>query len=112
MPVNAAYTIYLFLNHHCTFSFITAHFVHHCTLKQALPIFTWRLNGALLVSSIPPIKIKIIYQSVYYAESTVSSNDGALDNYECQLTFSAPLRSSTYIVTNVPEFSESCSTKG
>src|SRR6218665_2600884 len=22
--------------HHCTFSFITAHFVHHCTLKQAL----------------------------------------------------------------------------
>ena len=24
--------------HHCTFSFITAHFVHHCTLKHALPI--------------------------------------------------------------------------
>src|SRR6218665_1638144 len=24
--------------HHCTFSFITAHFVHHCTLKQALPL--------------------------------------------------------------------------
>jgi len=23
--------------HHCTFSFITAQFVHHCTLKQALP---------------------------------------------------------------------------
>src|SRR6218665_101273 len=23
--------------HQCTFSFITAHFVHHCTLKQALP---------------------------------------------------------------------------
>src|SRR6218665_3927935 len=23
--------------HHCTFSFTTAHFVHHCTLKQALP---------------------------------------------------------------------------
>src|SRR6218665_2197055 len=22
--------------HHCTFSFITAHSVHHCTLKQAL----------------------------------------------------------------------------
>jgi len=22
--------------HHCTFRFITAHFVHHCTLKQAL----------------------------------------------------------------------------
>src|SRR6218665_968120 len=22
--------------HHCTFSFITAHFVHHCMLKQAL----------------------------------------------------------------------------
>ena len=22
--------------HHCTFSFITAHFVHHCTLKQAM----------------------------------------------------------------------------
>src|SRR6218665_3243877 len=22
--------------HHCTCSFITAHFVHHCTLKQAL----------------------------------------------------------------------------
>src|SRR6218665_3639072 len=22
--------------HNCTFSFITAHFVHHCTLKQAL----------------------------------------------------------------------------
>src|SRR6218665_3761047 len=22
--------------HHCTFSFITAHFVHYCTLKQAL----------------------------------------------------------------------------
>ena len=22
--------------HHCAFSFITAHFVHHCTLKQAL----------------------------------------------------------------------------
>jgi len=21
--------------HHCTFSFITAHFMHHCTLKQA-----------------------------------------------------------------------------
>src|SRR6218665_2342913 len=26
--------------HHCTFSFITAHFVHHCTLKQALPLAT------------------------------------------------------------------------
>jgi len=24
--------------HHCTFSFIAAHFVHHCTLKQALLI--------------------------------------------------------------------------
>jgi len=24
--------------HHCTFRFITAHFVHHCTLKQALNI--------------------------------------------------------------------------
>ena len=24
--------------HHCTFSFITAHFVHHCTLKHALSI--------------------------------------------------------------------------
>ena len=22
--------------HHCTFQFITAHFVHHCTLKEAL----------------------------------------------------------------------------
>jgi len=22
--------------HHCTFSIITAHFMHHCTLKQAL----------------------------------------------------------------------------
>jgi len=22
--------------HHCTFTFITAHFVHHSTLKQAL----------------------------------------------------------------------------
>jgi len=22
--------------HHCTFQVITAHFVHHCTLKQAL----------------------------------------------------------------------------
>ena len=22
--------------HHCTFRFITAHFVHHCMLKQAL----------------------------------------------------------------------------
>src|SRR6218665_2027250 len=28
--------MYFFLIHHCTFSFITAHFVHHCTLKQAL----------------------------------------------------------------------------
>src|SRR6218665_2311953 len=28
--------------HHCTFSFITAHSVHHCTLKQALqcPAYT------------------------------------------------------------------------
>ena len=24
--------------HHCTFSFITAHFVHHCTLKQAMQV--------------------------------------------------------------------------
>src|SRR6218665_2030838 len=35
--------------HHCTFSFITAHFVHHCTLKQALalgnfvPLTLWSL---------------------------------------------------------------------
>ena len=26
----------LFAFHHCTFRFITAHFVHHCTLNQAL----------------------------------------------------------------------------
>src|SRR6218665_2760486 len=26
--------------HHCTFRFITAHFVHHCTLKQALTCIT------------------------------------------------------------------------
>src|SRR6218665_506051 len=26
--------------HNCTFRFITAHFVHHCTLKQALPLLT------------------------------------------------------------------------
>ena len=42
VTVDTAYTIYFFLIHHCTafhhstFSFITAHFVHHCTLKQAL----------------------------------------------------------------------------
>jgi len=32
--------------HHCTFQVITAHVVHHCTLKQALrstsPSFPWR----------------------------------------------------------------------
>jgi len=30
--------LFLLNFHHCTFPFITAHFVHHCTLKQAL---TW-----------------------------------------------------------------------
>ena len=48
VTVNTAYTIYFFLIRkaqtafpHCTFSFITAHFVHHCTLKQAL---NWKLK--------------------------------------------------------------------
>jgi len=27
--------------HHCPFSVITAHFVHHCTLKQALSTFIY-----------------------------------------------------------------------
>src|SRR6218665_151051 len=37
MPVNAAYTIYLFLNHHCTNSLSSLHiFVHHCTFCASL----------------------------------------------------------------------------
>ena len=43
VTVNTEYTIYFFLIHHCTNSLsslyifvITAHFLHHCTLKQAL----------------------------------------------------------------------------
>src|SRR6218665_233470 len=35
---HTAYTIYFFLIHHCTNSLSSLHiFVHHCTLKQALP---------------------------------------------------------------------------
>src|SRR6218665_216512 len=33
--------------HHCTFSFITAHFVHDCTLKQALSRSTFQRSGTL-----------------------------------------------------------------
>src|SRR6218665_3703394 len=37
MPVNAAYTIYFFLNHHCTNSLSSLHiFVHHCTFCASL----------------------------------------------------------------------------
>ena len=36
ITVNTIYAFYFFLLHHCTFLFITAHFVHHCTLEQAL----------------------------------------------------------------------------
>src|SRR6218665_1399571 len=35
-PPHHTLFLYLFVFHHCTFSFITAHFVHQCTLKQAL----------------------------------------------------------------------------
>src|SRR6218665_1367824 len=37
MPVNAPYTIYLYLNHHCTNSLSSLHiFVHHCTFCASL----------------------------------------------------------------------------
>ena len=38
--------------HHCTFSFITAHFVHHCTLKHALLVFTVETASDVGYSSI------------------------------------------------------------
>ena len=40
------------LYHHCTFSFITAHSVHHCTLKHALLVFTVETASDVGYSSI------------------------------------------------------------
>src|SRR6218665_4218963 len=40
LPVFHLFIIHLYKTefHYCTLSFITAHFVHHCTLKQALEV--------------------------------------------------------------------------
>ena len=60
---HTAYTIYFALIHHstafhhCTFSFITAHFVHHCTLKQALTYMTKVLHWLPIASR---IKFKVL----------------------------------------------------
>ena len=45
--------------HHCTLSFITAHFVHHCTLKQALTNTVWPTNP-LVITIIVPIVIPLV----------------------------------------------------
>jgi len=36
--------------HHCTFSFITAHFVYHCTLEQASPATTNKCTSHILLN--------------------------------------------------------------
>ena len=63
--------------HHCTFSFITAHFVHHCTLKQALAmtmvvvhrnshsIFFWFLPLWFDAASVNNLLHKLGYEQRY-----------------------------------------------
>src|SRR6218665_158232 len=42
--------------HHCTFSLITAHFVHHCTLKQAL--LCWLYSPLVDMALLPGNELK------------------------------------------------------
>jgi len=49
--------------HFCTLSFITAHFVHHCTLKQALHsgCFYSASSSPLLIRGAPDYSIDTVY---------------------------------------------------
>src|SRR6218665_974587 len=45
--------------HHCTFSFITAHFVHQCTLKQAL-LLPSMLHLAVFMALTFPLSVELL----------------------------------------------------
>src|SRR6218665_662110 len=63
--------------HHCKFSFITAHFVHHCTLKHALLQFN--KNGKDSASSDGPLEVTGSASVWYFGEShlaTLSASAG------------------------------------
>ena len=75
------------------------------------PIITWKLNGVFLASY--TLQMERIDLYVSYATSTITSDSGAPENYECELTFAAPTDIQyPWIATNAPEFKESCSTTG
>jgi len=63
--------------HHCAFRVITAHFVHHCTLKQALPPpyslgywINFTLFLRILLTFVPTAadyaKISVILKSLFW----------------------------------------------
>src|SRR6218665_1962258 len=63
--------------HHCTFSFITAHFVHHCTLKQALT------RGRHSQGAYKNIGLRCCFAGVYAAEAVLLKYIGLLASLFC-----------------------------
>ena len=81
------------------------------TFDPIFPIATWRVNGAFLATYI--LERSRIDDYVLSATSTIRIVAASSDNYECEMSFSAPVVSQLpFVVSTAPEFRESCSTEG
>src|SRR6218665_1685438 len=81
------------------------------TFDPISPIATWRVNGAYVATYV--LNRTRIDAYVFSATSTITIDPASSDNYECEMSFSEPdVSQFPFVVSNAPEFIESCSTEG
>ena len=81
------------------------------TFDPIYAIVTWKVNGVYLANY--TLERTRIDPYVFLSQSTITADAASPDDYECELSFSAPdVSQFPFVVTNVPEFSASCSTSG